>query len=118
MNSHMHAPQELEGIATWDKLFTREARFRRFLLRNDGIAFEFDYDRSQYSASFPKQPDGSFAGRFSARGPGGLRSGRGSCQITETEDGYSLDGIWSEHEEGGLERTYPDWHADLYLVGG
>ena len=113
----MRQPEELEGTATWDKLFTREARFRRFLLRTDGIAFEFDYDRSQYSGSFSKQPDGSFAGRFSARGRGGLRSGRGTCQITETEDGYSLDGIWFEREEGGAERTYSDWHADLYPVG-
>ena len=112
----MRQPQELEGTATWDKLFTREARFRRFLLRTDGIAFEFDYDRSQYSGSFSKQPDGSFAGRFSARGQGGLRSGRGTCQITETEDGYALDGIWFEREEGGTERTYSDWHADLYPI--
>ena len=110
-------PHELEGTTTWDKLHTREARFRRFLLRKDGIAFEFEYDRSQYSGSFPKQPDGSFAGSFSAHGQGGLRAGRGTCHITETEDGYSLDGSWFEREEGGSERAYPDWHADLYLVG-
>jgi hypothetical protein len=116
MASDMQLPQELEGITTWDKLFTREARFRRFLLRADGIAFEFEYDRSWYSGSFPRQPDGSFAGRFNARGQGGSRSGRATCQITETEDGYSLDGIWFEREEYGSERTYPDWHADLYPV--
>jgi len=45
-------PHELEGTTTWDKLHTREARFRRFLLRKDGIAFEFEYDRSNILVHF------------------------------------------------------------------
>lgn len=102
-------PKFLEGFTTWNRDRDREAEFIEFILRSaEEFSFQFDFERSRYSGRFRKNPSGTFAGDFSARGDGGNRSGNGQCVLKEENGTFLLDGTWIED---GV--PYEFWHAEL-----
>jgi hypothetical protein len=106
---------ELTGTTTWNPDVEMEAQFSRFILKSDGFSFELNYERSRYSGIFKRTHGDRFEGKFEARGDGGRRTGRGTCQLVQRDDLFEVTGEWYEKEEGdAVERCYLDWRAELY----